>query len=212
MRWLFLAFLLFVASPVWAVDDVYFGNPTTLEVQVNGLLNTGSQIAIPASLIEVKFSCSTSNSGATITVDETDPNWSWTHIGTSMARFTFDAPGQGIGGTLGEVCAYWIEGVGDVEGRIASNKSFVRSGSRTVSGAVVSSGDCTNSATLFDTDLTVYYAGTNGPREAGIQFIDGPLANEVRRIGGYNTNGCITVNQAFSGTPVAGNRFIIVKD
>ena len=81
-----------------------------------------------------------------------------------------------------------------------------------VGGVVVSSADCTNSATLFDTDLAAAYAGTNGPREAGLQFTSGVLKNEVRRIGGFNTNGCVSINQAFSGTPSAGDTFVIVKD
>jgi hypothetical protein len=80
-----------------------------------------------------------------------------------------------------------------------------------VTGTVVSSADCTNSATLFDTDLAAVYTGTNGPREAGLLFTSGALMNEVRRIGGYNTNGCIAVNQAFSGTPSAGDAFTVVN-
>ena len=80
-----------------------------------------------------------------------------------------------------------------------------------VTGTVVSSADCTNSATLFDTNLAAAYAGTNAPREAGLLFTSGALMNEVRRIGGYNTNGCVSVNQAFSGMPVPGDAFVVVN-
>ncbi len=78
------------------------------------------------------------------------------------------------------------------------------------SGTVVSSADCTNSAVLFDTDLSSYYSGTNGPREAGIRFTSGALINEIHRVGGFNVNGCVQVNQAYSGTPAAGDTFFVV--
>lgn len=81
-----------------------------------------------------------------------------------------------------------------------------------IKATVVASADCTNSATLFDSTLPSFYGGSNGPREAGIQFTSGALANEIRRIGGYNINGCVQVNQAFSGTPAPGDAFVIVKD
>lgn len=79
----------------------------------------------------------------------------------------------------------------------------------TVTGQVVSSGDCANSATTFDTTLGTTYA-TNGPTQAGVRFMTGALTNEIRRVSSFNINGCITFGTGFSGTPVAGTYFIMI--
>ncbi len=79
-----------------------------------------------------------------------------------------------------------------------------------VVGAVVSSADCTNSSTVFDTNLTATYTRTDGLKFSGITFTSGILAKETREVLAYNVNGCVTM-RPFSGTPSANDTFMVIN-
>lgn len=76
---------------------------------------------------------------------------------------------------------------------------------------VVSSADCTNSAVLFDTNLT--QVQTDHWKDAFATFTTGTLAGQTKAITAYNgTTKCMTVKSpGFSTTPTAGDTGILVN-
>ena len=76
---------------------------------------------------------------------------------------------------------------------------------------VVSSADCTNSAVLFDTNLT--QTQTDHWKDSFATFTTGTLAGQTKSITAYNgTTKCMTVKSpGFSATPTAGDTGILVN-
>lgn len=80
-------------------------------------------------------------------------------------------------------------------------------------GTVVSSGDCTNATTVFDTTRTD--AGTDHWSRAFITFYmdtaTASLRGTTRGITASNANGCLTISPALPAIPTAGEKFFIVN-
>lgn len=76
---------------------------------------------------------------------------------------------------------------------------------------VVSSGDCINSAVLFDTNLT--QTQTDHWKDAFATFTTGTLAGQTKLITGFNgTTKCMSIRSpGFSATPQGGDTGIIVN-
>lgn len=76
---------------------------------------------------------------------------------------------------------------------------------------VVSSADCTNSTTIFDTNLT--QTQTDHWKDTFITFASGTLAGQTKAVMAFNgTTKCITVKSpGFSTTPTAGDQGIVVN-
>jgi len=84
---------------------------------------------------------------------------------------------------------------------------ILRKSNLTVDGAIV---DVSPSTTAFNTDLT---APTSTYQHRLLLFTSGALEGMSRPIDGYNqTNGAITMQEAFSLTPSNGDEFIILTD
>lgn len=74
-------------------------------------------------------------------------------------------------------------------------------------GAVVT--DASNTSGTFKTNLSE--STTDYHKGALILFISGDLSNQVRKVTGYNgSTKFITVGDGFTGTPVAGDKFILM--
>lgn len=200
-----------VAASAGAIVPLNYAPGQKVLIAIVDANGNGAQGPLGVNHGNIKAQCAVSNSGTEVTINEAGAGFVFTWMGGS-AQVTFDPTLQGIGSSMGEVCYIWWEGSGAGAGSFALSKTAVQFVPVTVTGTVVSSADCTNSSTLFDSDLPSFYGGTNGPREAGILFVTGALKNELRRIGGYNTNGCVQINQAFSGVPAAGDKFIVVNE
>jgi hypothetical protein len=75
-------------------------------------------------------------------------------------------------------------------------------------GAVVS--DAGNSATSFKTDLSE--ATNDYWKDTLLLFTSGALAGQVKKVSSYNgTTKVITVASAFTGTPAAGDTFLLIN-
>ena len=76
---------------------------------------------------------------------------------------------------------------------------------------VVSSGDCTNSAVLFDTNFT--QTQTDHWKDAFATMTSGTLAGQTKAITAFNgTTKCMTVKSpGFSAVPLAGDTGIIIN-
>lgn len=207
MRGLVWAILLSLclAAPSWALDK---NLTTTIPAILYGIFDTeGNGITGRALTTDyvLKLKCR-SNTAITLTGTPTEIGGGY----YEMAPTNTVAVGTNY--DWEDECIHWAEGAGAYAGLVAmAPAKFKALAAAPVFGTVVSSADCTNSATQFDTTLGSAYTGTNGPREAGLRFTSGALINEVRRIGGYNLNGCVSVNQAFSGAPTAGDAFEVVN-
>jgi hypothetical protein len=216
-------FLVMTAQPAEALDK-YIGATNSFSVWTLGTDDAGSPYNVsPAPTLVfntdfvVKVQCA---NGTVATIDGTGDT-----IAHKRGGLWIVTTNDTITCTAEQEAEAWTEGAGSYAGLVAYapvafkaitsgltiNGTLDAAEVGFPSGTVVSSADCANSATLFDTSLAAFYSGTNGPREAGILFTSGALANEVRRIGGYNTNGCVSINQAFSGTPAAGDVFKVVN-
>lgn len=77
--------------------------------------------------------------------------------------------------------------------------------------SVVSSGDCTNSTVLFDTNLT--QTQTDHWKDAFATFTTGTLAGQTKAVTAFNgTTKCMTVKSpGYSTTPTAGDTGILVN-
>lgn len=80
-----------------------------------------------------------------------------------------------------------------------------------ITGSVVSSVDCTNSATQFDTSLTE--SQSNHWTDAFLTFTSGVLSGQTKPVTVYNgTTKCVTVRApGFSTTPSANDTFRLVN-
>jgi len=78
--------------------------------------------------------------------------------------------------------------------------------------------DGSNSATSFKVSIASYGAGdllttqTDDAAKALIRFISGSLAGQIRKVTAWNgSTGFLTVDTAFTGTPSAGDGFLLVN-
>lgn len=107
-------------------------------------------------------------------------------------------------GSQGESLVYMDE-------KFKSVGATVDMGIGTFSGTVVSSVDCTNSQTIFDTNLT--QTQTDHWKDAFITFTSGTLAGQTRPVTAFNaTTKCITIRSpGFTTIPTAGDGFVIIN-
>lgn len=100
----------------------------------------------------------------------------------------------------------WLTNSGIADGAISAAKTAE------FSGTVVSPGDCTTTATQFDTTLAALSNNVADRwKTAFVTFTSGALSGQTKLITGYNVNGCITVSVGFTSAPSNGDSLMIVN-
>jgi len=102
-----------------------------------------------------------------------------------------------------------VSATGDADSQVVGMNAgtITASAMAEITGSVVSSADCTNSNTVFDTTLSITTADKY--KDALLVFTSGALNQNVKQIDTTAINGCVTVKGGFNATPAAGDAFMI---
>lgn len=212
----FVALVLFVSwfcnGPVNAADK-NFASPVTFLIPVFWATHD----LIPLGITGL----TTSDVTVTVTCGSGSPaqiNWTgdtWTERGSGWYWVSTNDAGSPTAETE---CLFVVEGNGSYgpingQAQIATAPRLVKAIAAVigdVSGTVVSSADCTNTASTFDTTLGSVFSATDGPIYSALLFTSGALNKQQRQITGFNVNGCVTT-RAFTGAPAASDAFILIN-
>lgn len=174
----------------------------------NGI--SGLDVVTPFAHTVTKIQC---GGNSATTMDETSDT-----MADEGSGYYYICTNDSITNNPEEECLGWVEGEGTMLNLIAKTPVKFKSvgatvdmGIGTFSGAVFSSGDCTNSQTVFDTDLT--QTQTDHWEDTFLTFTSGILAGQTKPVTAFNgTTKCISIRDpGFSTTPTAGDAFVIIN-
>lgn len=165
----------------------------------------GLDVTAPYSDFAIKIQC---GAGTIITVDETGDV-----IGDEGGGYYILITNDTFTAVNEAECLIWVEGESNYAGLIAKTPvkfKAVAIVDGQYSGVVVSSADCTNSQTVFDTDLT--QSQTDHWKDSFLTFTSGTLVGQTKAVTAFNgTTKCVTVKGGFSTTPTATDTFILIN-
>lgn len=233
MKYIIAILLLLIPVSAHAMDKK-LGATNKFEIGIFDTADNGLAPSTPLAIsttVNIKVRCA-NQSETTLT----SGNTTFTSRG---GGYYYVSTTDAIAHSAEEECSVWAEGAGSYAGLIAKTpmkfkavgatidavglKDDAITAAKIAAGAigasetgeyvftVVSSGDCTNSAVLFDTNFT--QTEPDHWRDAFATFTTGTLTGQTKAITAFNgTTKCMTVKSpGFSATPQAGDGGVIIN-